>query len=345
MVAYVTRNLNDLKLDIVKVDGKIEKSLVLDGQKFETTDRFWASVSSRFGLNQKVFKFFSGEEVLQRVMEVSLKEQKSVALRLVTDDKKVYGISDPAQKILSYEEVAEIFDKRGIDWKFNNGQLQSLVTPEGGHQKIKLGADDHAHRFFISAPIDGYGNNTAALALLRLICENGMVAQTPAFTTILKTGKGDHKDMAYGLERALNSFANDDGFAVLEHRVEVAQKSSASLSEIARINNVVRKFESDDHSKAVLKAIDAASGYALNRYGVTDLKELGKKTKVLPADCTIYDLMNVLTEAGTHIRLDPLDKNRVNALVGELLSSEYDLEGTKSKFSEFKDLHFDKVTA
>lgn len=347
MLAYANRNLNDLKLDIVKTNSSTKKYLILDGQRFETTDRFWASVSSRFGLNQKLFKFFSGEEVLQRVMEVSARDRKSIALRLVTDEKSVYGISDPAQKILTYDDVAEVFNKKGIDWSFADGQLQSLVTPDGGHQNFKIGADDHQHRFFLKAPIDGYGNTTASLALLRLVCENGMVAMTPAFTTILKVGKGESKNMSYGLDRALNSFTNDEGFDVLEHRLEVAQKSTASLSELMRIKAVAGKLDAT-FSPEIVRAIDDASGNVLYNYGVTDLRELGKKAKILPANCTIYDLMNVITEAVTHKFTEKehaKDANRLNSLIGELLSTEYDLEGTKSKFSEFKDLHFDKVIA
>lgn len=32
--------------------------------------------------------------------------------------------------------------------------------------------------------------------------------------------------------------------------------------------------------------------------------------------------------------------NKLQAVIGDLLSTEYDLEGTKSKFSDFKDLYF-----
>lgn len=346
MLSYRNVNLNDLQLEINKNGLATTKKLILDGQSFNTTDRFWGSISSRFGLNQKLFKFFTPEEVLTRVMEVSKKDKKGVALRLVTDNTRVYGTSDPSQKILKYNEVKAIFDEKGIDYEFVDGQLQSLVATDGCAQAFKIGADDFNHRFFLRSPVDGYGNHTGSLALLRQICQNGMVAVTPAFTTVLKVGKGENKDMGFGLKRALNSFSNSDGFAVLEHRVEIAQKSNASLAEVIRIDKFIDNASQDSNLNFLKHAIDEASGYALRRYGVTDLRQLGKKTKVLPANCTIYELMNVLTEAATHNVEDKTVANKIHGLVGDLLSIEYDLEGTKSKFSEFKDLYFkDKVIA
>ena len=345
MLAYNVCNLNDLQLEIKKVGAKTTKKLILDGKSFETTDRFWGSISSRFGLNQKLFKFFTPEEVLTRVMEVSRTDKKGIALRLVTDDTKVYGTSDPSQKILMYDEVKSIFDQSKIDYEFVDGQLQSLVSPDGGAQSFKIGADDYNHRFFLRSPVDGYGNHTGALALLRQICSNGMVAMTPAFTTILKVGKGENKDMGYGLKRALNSFSNSDGFTVLEHRVEVAQKSNASIAEVIRIKKTIDNLSDNNDLRFIDSAIDEATDYALRRYGVTDLRMLGKKAKVLPANCTIYELMNVLTEAATHNVSDKVRANKIHGLVGELLSVEYDLEGTKSKFAEFQDLYFKEEKA
>lgn len=340
MLAYTTCNLNDLQLEIKKDGLATTKKLILGGSSFNTTDRFWGSISSRFGLNQKLFKFFTPEEVLTRVMEVSKKDRKGVALRLVTDDKNVYGTSDPRQKILTYDEVKAIYDKNGIDFNFVDGQLQSFVTPDGGAQSFKIGADDYNHRFFLRSPVDGYGNHTGALALLRQICENGMIAMAPAFTTILKIGNGEKKDMGHGLQRAINSFSNSDGFTVLEHRVEVAQKSTASLAEVIRIKKTIGNLSSNNDLAFIDEAINEATGHVLQRYGVTDLRQLGKKTKVLPANCTVHELMNVLTEAATHNMDDKVRANKVHALVGDLLSVEYDLEGTKSKFSEFQDLYF-----
>lgn len=342
MIDYTVCNLNDLKLEIKKEGSKTAKRLILGGNSFNTTDRFWASISSRFGLSQKLFKFFTPEEVLTRVMEVSKKDKKGIALRLVTDSNNVYGTSDPTTGILEYNDVSAILKRNNIDFSFVDGQLQSFITPDGGHQSFKIGGDEHNHRFFLRSPIDGYGNHTGAVALYRQVCENGLVAMAPAFTTILKIGKGKKQEMEHGLNRAIGSFNNSDGFRVLEHRIEMSQKSNASIAEVHKIKSLVEKLSDNNDLKFLSDGINSASRHSISKYGITDVRELGKRAKILPADCTMYEMINVLTESATHHIKDSNKANKIHGLVGTLLSTEYDLEGTKSKFSDFQDLYFDK---
>lgn len=341
-VTYSTHVLSDLKVEtqtVSKNNRVSNKSKVtVDGVKFNPSQRFWNSVGSRFGMSTRLFKYFTPEEVLTRVTEVSVKERKSVEIRLAVKDGELLAISDPKQKILMYDDLMEFLEKNGgEDVRYHNGILTSMFTPNGGHQSFDIGPDKFNHRFMTMMPVDGYGNFTNALALLRQICTNGMVAMTPAFQSNLKLGQTDGLK---ALSRAINSFSHDDGYTVLEHRFQVAQQSIASVAEVVRAKATLERLvEADEDSKlgrsfGVTRKLSDLTGNLNYMYGTSNLTTLGKKQKILPSKCTIYDLMNFLTEYATHH--DKPAAQKINGLVGSYLSSEYDLENTKTKAEDFE---------
>ena len=84
-----------------------------------------------------------------------------------------------------------------------------------------MSGDSFQNKFIIETPIDGYGRPSVYLSMLRLICSNGMVGYSPTFRSELATGKGEN-GVSFVLERVLEGFNNEDGYAALRQRFESA---------------------------------------------------------------------------------------------------------------------------
>ncbi len=61
-----------------------------------------------------------------------------------------------------------------------------------------------------------------------------------------------------------------------------------------------------------------------------------KRQRTLPTACRVYDLLNFASELATH-HSAPTGNRLVQAYIGDLISSEYDLEGTVDQFTDWRD--------
>jgi len=66
-----------------------------------------------------------------------------------------------------------------------------------------------------------------------------------------------------------------------------------------------------------------------------------KRQRALPVKCTVYDAINYATEVATHYAT-PSGARLLNAWVGGTLGEEYDMEGTKDKFTDFAAFHIER---
>jgi hypothetical protein len=98
------------------------------------------------------------------------------------------------------------------------------------------------------------------------------------------------------------------------------------------------KPEKDDMRNAVLADLYKRSGDIKDIYGVVQLDAISKKRmRTLPTKATVYTIQNFTTELATHI-LNPEASRRFQGYIGDLVSQEYDLEGSCEEFPTFE--HF-----
>jgi hypothetical protein len=219
-------------------------------------------------------------------------------------------------------------------------------------------------------PIDGYGSPNLYLSLLRIACLNGMIGFSKVFRSSLALGKGAD-DVTPSLTRALDGFNNDEGYAAIRARIESAGKSWASVYESQQMYKLLVRLHSDrlldvnDQRLAkgttiadllttpkagqtddtigspIIKAFHRMCGDPAESYGLANLDSLSaKRQRTLPVDCTMYDLINFTTEVASHYA-DPAGGRLLQAWVGSQISDEYDMEGTKDKFTDFADFLVD----
>lgn len=348
--------------------GKIVTKVIIDGEKFSPTGRFWNSLYARFGLNTAFFKFFDHAEVFSRISEIDKNDKIRVAVERNrdTDESRLLAATGLNKPVVVYDDLLDILktfdnDKGGV--RYHNGVVVSTHTPRIGQSQFQIAGDQFSNKYQLHCPVDGFGQPSVYLALLRWICTNGAVGFANAFKTSLVLGSGAD-NTRYAIQRALDSFTNDEGYAMLRGRFELAAHSWASVREHQDLYRVILKLQNDpvlastirNWKKAHPEDIEVSPGNALMKAydrGVGDPYKIynndpnlmsNKRQRSLPVACKVYDMMNFATELATH-HVSEAGARQLQAWVGNMLSNDYDLEESCEQFSDWRDLFMSDLRA
>lgn len=356
---YGIGRLRDIKAHTaVNKAGKTEVTkLTLGGEEVRPSSRFWHSLQFRFGFTQNIFKYFDHAEVFERISAKSPNDELRWCLE--RSGKKqaptLLAVTNPRSATITHDDLSDLLDRYGTDEvSYAKGVVRSTHAPRH-NAPFQIGGDEFQSKFVIDTPIDGFGRPAIYLSLLRQICSNGAIAYTPAFRSELNIGKGTD-GATFALVRALEGFNNEEGFAALRQRFDSATKSWASVNEVNRLYKLLLKLfhnhELTGGAPVKVKGGDGASaldGTPLFRsfhkmtgdlssiYGLANLDALSiKRQRTLPTACRVYDLLNFTSELATHHAGEQGARN-LQAHIGQLVSSEYDLEGTAEQFADWQD--------
>jgi hypothetical protein len=324
----------------------------LQGRPMTASKRFWKSLHRRFGFTENFFNWFSPIEVFERISQVARNDQVRWCVEHQEDGKqKILGVSNPSSSIIQYENLNQLLEQyKPEQVTYNDGVVTSRHQLKHSID-FKIAGDSFENRYQLDTPIDGFGRPAIYLSLLRLICSNGAIGFSPAFRSELSLGKGKDRG-EFAIERALDSFNNDEGYAAMRQRFESATNSWASMAEAQALYKVLTKAygvgrsskASEDESTAspsampeITRALRKTVGDFGEIYGLANPDALSiKRQRTLPAKCRVYELLNFASEVATHHML-PSAQRPVQAFIGELISHEYDLEGTCEKFGDWTD--------
>lgn len=241
---------------------------------------------------------------------------------------------------------------------YHDGVIRSIHTPRNG-QDFQIAGDEFSNKFVMDIPIDGFGKPAAYLMLLRQICANGSIGYSSVFRSEIALGKGEDK-FDFALTRAIEGFNNEEGFGAMRQRFEQAAKSWASINEVNKAYKVLLKlhhngelrgiddrfFTSEKHStegnniadgSPIIQSFNKMVGDLHRAYGLANLDALGvKRQRTLPTGAKMYEMLNFLSETATH-HASPAGAKTIQALTGDFIATEYDLEGTVDKFGDWKD--------
>lgn len=236
---YDFATINNLRVQTA-VDPKngknIVRSVIVNDEPLQATERFWTSLFARFGFNQTFFKYFDYHEVFDRITKVESSDRLRLCIERSKDKNgvptnRLLAVSNPAKPIVPHEDLMgmlETFGHEGV--AYSNGIIESTHRPRVGSAKFDILGDAFENRFVMATPVDGYGKPNVYLSLLRQICSNGVVAMSKAFRSEVSIGQRDD-NVAFALTRVLDQFSNEEGYAALRQRIESAGKSWASVSE------------------------------------------------------------------------------------------------------------------
>jgi len=318
--------------------GKLTiKKLKVDGRVVAPTPRFWKSFFIRFGISENVFRYFEPEEVFTRISERAADDAVRYCIESGPKQKdRLLAVTNANRSIIRYGEVCDIVDRYQVsDHQYDAGIVTSTHAPRSGEQPFTIGGDRFEHRFVMETPIDGFGHPRIFLSFLRLVCTNGMIGYGRAFRSDVSLGK----DVAHCISRALESFDNDEGYAALHQRFDSAQKSWASVRECTTLQKLMVNLSDGQNITADNWSRDfhRMTGNLHTLYGLANLDAISqKRQRVLPARCRVYDLLNFASELATH-RASAAARTSLQAFIGNLISDEYDMEGTAENVTDFAD--------
>jgi hypothetical protein len=320
-------------------DSLPTKALVdLDGEHCRVSKRFWKSIFARYRFGASTFRYFQPEEVFQRICEVS----KNDTLRVMVERRpkgppRALAASRPADRLVTIEDVHELARAHGATGiAYSDGVVGCTFTPRSGEEALAIGPDAFANRFTLHVPVDGYGNARIHVALLRLLCTNGMVGHHRAFASEVPASPNPR----HTIRRAIECFDHSDGFAAIRERFLSAQASWASVREAHTLGKQLAKMKPVDPGRklAALETFDRITGRIQQFYGLTNLDTLpARRQRLLPVKCRVYDLLNFAGEVATHLA-DAEDARPLQSWIGSTLADEFDLEGTAGQVPEFTDL-------
>lgn len=344
---YDVVSIKDIQPQVVYGDGKGSPTKRVTTVKvgdtpYQPSDRFWNSLFSRYGFSDSIFKYFTHDEVFDRIADKSPSDQIRVCIEKTDTDPSgtLLAVSNNTKSLIRHSDAMHLLEGKAENISYHNGIVTSTHCPSVDDGFDVLG-DSFQNRYSIMTPIDGYGLPNIYLGLMRQVCTNGLVAMSKAFRQSIAVGKNDGSAF-YALDRILSGFNNDQGFAALRDRITNAGTSWASLQEADMLYKLLVKIYTDNdgvNAKNTLTAFHNMTGDVGMIYGLANASQLASKRKrTLPVKCTVYDLINFATEISTHYCGDS-GRKRLNAFVGDLITNEYDLEGSCSRFKDFADFH------
>lgn len=320
--------------------------LVHDNQEFMPTQRFWNSFSSRFGIGDTVFNYFSHEEVFNRIAHVNNDggdnaKGQGTTIRLTKVDSGLFvpelqALSSLDKPIIEKAPLTEIIrNNGGMKLQYHKGHVSALFTPKSGQEQIIIGKNPDevfTARYVFESPIDGYGKPRIYLLIERLVCTNGMVARTPAFRSDVNIGDNPYDT----IDRALAAYDNEEGYSAISERLVASQQSPASLKECMDLKGWLEKAGADDET---LRTYEEVCGNVSLNYGLASSNAISKKRQaMLPSEATVYDLFNFASEYSTH-RADQGGAIQISGWLGDTMCKEFDLEGQLDEAkTEFTDL-------
>jgi hypothetical protein len=353
---YGVTRIKDLQVT-TRPDGqgrRIVETLELDGRPVQPSARFWTSLHVRFGFTSNIFRYFSHAEVFERISQVAPDDK----LRWCLDTPEqgpstLLAVTSPTAASITHDDLLDLLGKRGADnIRYSKGVVTSEHAPRL-NPVFQVAGDGFQNKFVLDTPIDGYGRPAVYLSMLRLICSNGMIGYSPTFRSELSTGKGE-AGVGFVLERVLDGFNNEDGYAALRQRFESASKSWASVHEAVRLYKVLSRVHGQGEvrggaavpsaggdgasaSTGLFGAYHKMTGDLSQIYGLANVEALSaKRQRTLPAACKVYDLLNFASEVATHHSTEA-GHRVMQAYCGDLISGEFDLEGTVDQFSDWRD--------
>lgn len=359
---YGTTRVRDLDVQTVRnARGQnVVKEVLIEGEPVKPSKRFWTSLHMRFGLNEGVFRYFSHAEVFQRISEVAPNDQiRWCVERAEYGVATLLAVNNPHSALIRHDDLMALLTRYGAEEvTYSNGIVRSTHSPRHGGT-FAVAGDDFQNKYVIDTPIDGFGRPSIYLSLLRMVCTNGAVGYGKAFRSELNVGRADD-GVQFALLRVLDGFNNEEGFAAFRQRFEAAARSWASVHEVTHLYKALIRMHHQgglpeqrsirplggDGAEAlpemykgspILRSFHQMTGDLTQIYGLANLDALSaKRQRTLPAACKVYELLNFASEVATH-HASPAGNRTLQAFIGELVSAEYDLEGTVDQFSSWRD--------
>lgn len=308
--------------DTIDYDGKFIRGIIIDGERFKLSKRFYQSLAARMHIPFKTFGLFTPIEILQRAAE--MQQDMPVNLTLDRQENVALGIVEEHKKPLPINQIYRILkaDDRLKSLDYEDGRLIAMLDLR---DKWNIAKDsDYRAQINCTVPVDGLCSPAIYLAFYRLACSNGAVAEHSMFKTRLEVA--DQSGLHFS--KLLQSFNNRNGLEFIHQRLQEANNTKASVRELLKLDHLLINVIADRHNQTLARErLLEVAGNPCVQYGVCNLDAIGeKKRPLIPVECSVADLLNFSSELGTHYRTFLRNRGALHTYHGVMLSKSFDLE-------------------
>lgn len=325
----LAKDIENVGYDEKDGGGRSVNTLTIDGVIYNTSSRFFTSLATNMGFPTSIFNLFTPEEVFKRLVRMNKSVDLCLTYEVGKEANNLLGCCKPTKSVIDIDAAKKIIsDLNPASVKYRNGIISFVnpVDPNANGGGFIAAGDNFAQRVSTEIPIDGFGNVSTYLSLLRKACDNGATCMAPMFRNSIKL---PDEDADIALVRYIKYFNDADGFDSLKEKLDLAAKTPLSLHELGRLYKVIEKGDVCNAENVykfgyIADKLDKLSGMS-KKYKLSSFSEIpAKKAAMLPTDLTVYEAFNIATEITTHFRVG--NPNFVHAFVGDTLATQFDLQ-------------------
>lgn len=295
---------------------------------YKVGDRFTVSLCSKFGIGPSIFSIFDPGEVFERLQFAHPRTR----VRIVTDKDKCLAATTPSKSYVHFDTLLSILSRSKrinniVNCYYNDGMVTTIHRMNEAPWEIS--GEMFLQAFTMETPVDGYGLPAIYLSLIRESNGTMLTAESKTFKSEIQLGReGDRAEIP--LTRVLDTFNNEEGFQALRQRLESARVSLASLHETNSLFKILTRVVSTKNNvdTDIMGAYLQLTGDVVSKYHIASEESISsKKSRLLPMECTILDLIYFCMETITNHRESIKDHNAITRWIGQIIDNEYDLEG------------------
>ena len=128
--------------------NKRVQSIELSGRPVQPTKRFWKSLHLRFGFTENIFRYFSHDEVFERISRVAPNDRIRWCIQKDENgDESLLGVSNPTSPLIPYDEVTDLLRRYDAEEvKYANGMITSRHATRAG-DAFMIAGDDYRNKY------------------------------------------------------------------------------------------------------------------------------------------------------------------------------------------------------
>lgn len=290
-------------------------------EKSKAGQRFFQSLSRKTGINKDFFKIFSPAEVLDRVVEIEGDQE----LVLASDSFGALAVSRPQETLIHLNDALSVIESHSpTDVDYYDGEIRARFKPSKSGGDTEVTREVYSKLFQLNIPVDGFDLPSLSPIMIRQVCTNGLLAESALFTSQIKIGR---EDAGFTIDRALKAYNGDQHYSRIAELLTVSKSSWSSIAEVAHFEKLLLKSKIDFRiCSKMLNIIWEMAGKSAALYHREHQGKNPKMSRKIQTNLNRYDLINMITEASSHLVESVESKRALEGYVGDLLSRDPDLE-------------------